>query len=104
MGIHINLYLTFQPLKILQGQIIVDFFIEHGIGFGDENNYLICKKGQGIGISLTKHVVAFGGSLLVEQQATCLIILFNGWLDFDQTKNNMFQHILEVLIDARYTH
>jgi hypothetical protein len=42
MGIHINLYLTFQPLKILQGQIIVDFFIEHGIGFGDENNYLMC--------------------------------------------------------------
>lgn len=41
MGIHINLDLTFQPLKILQGQIIVDFFIEHGIGFGDENNYLM---------------------------------------------------------------
>jgi hypothetical protein len=32
--------LTFEPLKILKGQVLADFIVEHRIDLGDEINYL----------------------------------------------------------------
>ena len=54
--------LTFEPLKTLKGQVLVDFIVEHNIDLDDEVNYItctpwklyfdgsICKDGQGVGI------------------------------------------------------
>jgi hypothetical protein len=56
--------LTFEPLKTLKGQVLADFFVEHGIDLDNEVNYLtftpwklyfdgsVCKNGQGVGIIL----------------------------------------------------
>jgi hypothetical protein len=32
--------LTYEPLKILKGQVLADFIIKHGIYLDDEINYL----------------------------------------------------------------
>jgi ribonuclease HI len=56
--------LTYEPLRALKGQILVDFIVEHGIELDNEINYLtftpwklyfdgsVCKDGQGVGIVL----------------------------------------------------
>ena len=32
--------LTFEPLRILKGQVLADFIVEHGIDLDDDINYL----------------------------------------------------------------
>jgi hypothetical protein len=40
MGILIEYNLTYEPLKVLKGQVLANFIIEHGIDLDDEINYL----------------------------------------------------------------
>jgi hypothetical protein len=41
MGIRNNgIWLAFELLKTLKGQVLVDFIVEHGIDLDDEINYL----------------------------------------------------------------
>jgi hypothetical protein len=58
----IEYVLTFELLRILKGQVLADFIIEHGIDLDNEINYLtftlwklyfdgsVCKDGHGVGI------------------------------------------------------
>ena len=91
--------LTFEPLKTLKGQVLVDFIVEHNIDLDDEVNYItctpwkvyfdgsVCKDGQGVGI-----VVVSPNGAIVEMSCRLEHICTN-----DQAKYEALLFGLEIL-------